>query len=183
MQEYSNQNRRVTIEHSLWLMPAEPLKTLLQSIIDRLAFANGAVGFDPHVTVFCGRSDDKTTIATAQHIANMFSPIELVAVKIDFTSVYTKSLFVQFDESETSRCIHAAAKTRSAHGSSYEFNPHLSLLYKTISLETLSEIRQSLAVPLGPYAFDRLRAIETEIPLTEPEQIKKWRTVFDAALH
>jgi len=27
-----------------------------------------------------------------------------------------------------------------------------------------------------------LRAIETEIPLTQPEQIKRWRTVFECTL-
>jgi hypothetical protein len=35
-----------------WLMPAEPLKTKLQSLIDRLADQNaGSISFEPHITV------------------------------------------------------------------------------------------------------------------------------------
>jgi hypothetical protein len=30
--------------------------------------------------------------------------------------------------------------------------------------------------------FDRLSVIETEIPLTRPEQITRWRTVHDCPL-
>jgi hypothetical protein len=45
-----------------------------------------------------------------------------------------------------------------------------------------AEICQTLDVPKGIYFFDRLRAIETEIPLTQPEQIKRWRTVFECTL-
>jgi hypothetical protein len=34
-----------------WLIPAEPLKTKLQSLIDRLADQHGSIAFEPHITV------------------------------------------------------------------------------------------------------------------------------------
>jgi hypothetical protein len=61
-------------------------------------------------------------------------------------------------------------------------SPHLSLLYKTMPLAMLAGICQAFDVPKGPYVFDRLRAIETEIPLTGPDQIKRWRTVFECTI-
>jgi hypothetical protein len=169
--------------YSLWLVPAEPLKGQLRSIIEQLAAKYEAVDFEPHVTISAGGiSDDNETRAVARNIAGRFSPLELTVQKLDHTSDYTKTLFVQFDESEMARRMFYAIKESSSRPSNYLLNPHLSLLYKTISVATQSEICRTLDVPKGIYFFDGLRAIETESPLTQPEQIKRWRTVFECML-
>jgi hypothetical protein len=169
-------------EHSFWLLPAEPLKRQLRSIIQQLAKKYDAIDFEPHVTISCGPSDDDQTHTIARGIASLFSPVELTPMKLDYTSEYTKTLCIQFQESEVVRRMFDAIKDRSAQPLNYVLNPHLSLLYKTMPVATQAELSRTVDVPKGIYFFDRLRAIETEIPLTQPKQIKIWRTVFECAL-
>jgi hypothetical protein len=69
------------------------------------------------------------------------------------------------------RRIFDAVKRSSTRPSNYVFNP-----------ATQAEICRTLDVPQGIYFFGGLRAIETENPLTQPEQIKRWRTVFECML-
>ena len=169
-------------EHSFWLLPAEPIKWQLHSIIQQLAKKYDAIDFEPHVTISSGPSDDDQTRTVTRGIASLFSLGELIPVKLDYTSAYTKTLFIQFQESEAVRRMSDAIKDRNALPVNYVLNPHLSLLYKTMPVAMQAEICRTLDVPKGIYLFDRLRAVETEIPLTLPEQIKRWRTVFECAL-
>lgn len=169
-------------EHCFWLLPAEPIQRQLHSIVQQLAKEYDAIDFEPHVTISSGPSDDDQTHTVARGIASLFSLGELMPVKLAYTSEYTKTLFIQFQESEVVRRMSDAIKDRSARPVNYVLNPHLSLLYKTMPVAKQAEICRTLDVPKGIYFFDRLRAIETEIPLTQPEQIKRWRTVFECTL-
>jgi hypothetical protein len=74
------------------------------------------------------------------------------------------------------------AKDLYSRRSDYEFNPHLSLLYKTLPEIKQKELCRALEVPTGAYAFDRLQMIETELPIEEPGPVRRWRQVCDVAL-
>lgn len=169
-------------EHSFWLVPAEPLRSQLQSIIRQLAKTYDAVDFEPHVTLSSVPSNDAQTFAIARQIAGHYRQVELNPLKLDHTSEYTKTLFIQFQDSAAARHLSDAIKARSMKPVNYILNPHLSLLYKILPQTVLAELEQTLEVPKGPYIFDRVCAIETEIPLSESQQIKRWRTVFECAL-
>ena len=169
-------------EYSFWLLPAEPLRAVLYSIIQELADTFTGVYFEPHVTISCGPSSNDESLALAREIASQFTPVELTPTGLDHTNLYTKTLFIQFEESASLREMSVHIRKHSSRPSSYLLNPHLSLLYKIAPLETRTKIGQTLRVPKGIYRFDRLKVIETEIPLTQPEQIKRWRTVFESKL-
>jgi Cyclic phosphodiesterase-like protein len=169
-------------EHSFWLLPAEPLNKQLHSIVQQLAKKYDAIDFDPHVTIFSGPFVDDQTNTIARAIARLFSHGKLIPVKCDYTCVYTKTLFIQFQDSEVVRRMSDAIRDRSARPVNYVLNPHMSLLYKTMAVAKQAEICRTLDVPKGIYFFDRLRVIETEIPVTRPEQIKRWRMVFECGL-
>ena len=111
-------------EHSFWLLPAEPFKRQLHSIIQQLAKKYDAVDFEPHVTISSGHSDDDHTQAMTRGIANLFSLGELIPVKLDYTSAYTKTLFIQFQESEAVRRMSDAIRDRSARPVNHILNPH-----------------------------------------------------------
>ena len=168
--------------HSIWLVPTAPLQSPLRAVIRHLATQYDAVDFAPHVTISAGTSDDAETCAIVRDIAARFAPVELTFEKLDYTSLYTKTLFVQFHQSAIAQSMCDAIKAASAHPSGYVLNPHLSLIYKTMPEATQAEISRVLEVPQGVYRFDRLRAIETEAPLTRPDQVRRWRVVFEAAL-
>lgn len=109
-------------EFTLWLVPREPLRSTLSAIIRRLAANLDAVEFELHVPIFCGPSTEEEARATATALAARFS------ARLDYTDRYTKTLFVQFEESAVARRMFEAARGGCSSWSDYAFNPHLSLL-------------------------------------------------------
>jgi 2'-5' RNA ligase len=169
-------------EYTLWLTPREPLRSTLRSIIRRLAASLDAVEFEPHVTVYCGPSTETEARAVAHLIARQFSPIELTADRLCHTEQYTKTLFVQFQETATIRQIFEAAAKGYSRQSNYILNPHLSLLYKTLPEAKRIELCEALDVPMGDYKFDRIRMIETELPIEDAGPVRRWRVVCEEAI-
>jgi Cyclic phosphodiesterase-like protein len=166
----------------LWLTPSEPLRSTLRSIIHRLAVLLDAVEFEPHVTVYCGPSTKAEARAVAHMIAKQFPPIQLTADRLCHTERYTKTLFVQFQESAAVRQIFEAAAVGYSHQSNYILNPHLSLLYKTLPETKRRELCETLDVPMGEYRFDHIRMIETELPIEDAGPIRRWRVVCNDAI-
>jgi len=164
------------------LTPCEPLRSALRSIIRRLAASLDAVEFEPHMTVYCGPSTGAEARAVAQMIAKQFSPIELRADRLCHTERYTKTLFVQFQESTAARQMFDVAAAGYSCQSNYILNPHLSLLYKTLPEVKRRELCETLEVPMGDYEFDRIRMIETELPIQDAGPVRRWRVVCDEAL-
>jgi hypothetical protein len=169
-------------EFTLWVTPSEPLCSLLRSTIFRLAARFDAIEFEPHVTVFCGPSADDEARAVARRIATQFAPIELVADRLDHSDLFTKTLFVQFEESACLRHMFEVAATNFSRGSDYVLNPHLSLLYKKQPARSREHLCETLGAPMGVYTFDRIRMIETELPIEDEGPIRRWRVVCDEPL-
>lgn len=169
-------------EFTLWLTPCEPLRATLRSIIHRLAASLDAVEFEPHLTVYCGPSTHAEARAVASLIARQFSPIELTADRLCHTERYTKTLFVQFQETAAVRQIFEVAAAGYSRQSDYILNPHLSLLYKTLPESERSELCETLDVPIGDYKFDRIRMVETELPIEDAGPVRRWRVVCDEAI-
>ena len=169
-------------EFTLWLTPRDPRRSLLRSTIHRLAEELDAVEFEPHVTVYCGQSTEEEASAIARRVATGFGPLELTAVRLDHTERYTKTLFVQFEESTLLREIFEVVAASYALQSDYVLNPHLSLLYKKLPANERRKLCQSLDVPMGNYRFDRVRMIETELPIEDDGPVRRWRVVCDQPL-
>ena len=168
-------------EFTLWLTPAEPLRSALRSIIGLLAATLDAVEFEPHVTVFCGPSTEAAARGLVQKIASRTSPVVLTADRLDQTEIFTKTLFVQFHESAPLRRMFETVKA-SSPPSDYVLNPHLSLLYRKLTAVKRQELCETLAVPTGAYSFDRVRMVETELPIEDDGPVRRWRVVGDEAL-
>lgn len=169
-------------EHSFWLIPAEPLAGQLRAIIQQLAQIYDAIAFEPHVTLSSGPSNDDLTRTIGRDVAKLFSHGELIPVNLEHTDAFAKTVYIQFQDTGAARQISDAIKARNARCANYILNPHLSLIYKTMPVAMRADICRTLGLPKKTYVFDRLRAIETEIPLTEPSQVKRWRTVFEFPL-
>jgi 2'-5' RNA ligase len=169
-------------EFTLWLTPSEPQRSLLRSTIRRLAARLDAVEFEPHVTVFCGSSTEDEARAVAGKIAMRFAPIELTAVRLDHSELFTKTLFVQFNESARLREMFEMVAADFSHPSNYVLNPHMSLLYKKQTEAGRRNLCASLEVPMGYYGFDRIRMIETELPIEDDGPIRRWRELCDEPL-
>ncbi len=134
------------------------------------------------MTVYCGPSTDGEARAVARTIARRIPPIQLTAYRLCHTEHYTKTLFVQFYESTAVRQIFEVAAAGYSRQSNYILNPHLSLLYKTLPEHERMELCETLYVPMGDYKFDRIRMIETELPIEDAGPVRRWRVVCDDAI-
>ena len=96
-------------EFALWLMPDDLTKRRVQPVIQTLAKTYDAPSFDAHVTVYAGPSNDAEMKAIVAAVSG-FLPVRLAAEKLNHTNAYTKTLFVQFGESENLRSMFESAK-------------------------------------------------------------------------
>jgi hypothetical protein len=168
-------------EFTLWLMPKEPLRGQMRSIIRDLAVEFDAVEFEPHVTVYCGRSSQPEAASVGRAISRAFAPLELKVADIDHSRTFTKTLFVQFRESGVLRRMFEMAGSRFKLKGDYELKPHLSLLYKTLDDVEREVAAAGISVPTD-YVFDTLRVVETQVPIEDEAPVRAWRTVYEAAL-
>jgi hypothetical protein len=169
-------------EFTLWLLPSEPLGSELRSIINQLAARFDAVEFEPHVTVFCGPSTVIEAQDVLEVIANEYAPIELAAEGLDQTKRYTKTFFVQFQEAAILRKMSESAANNYKRPSNYILNPHLSLLYKSLPDAARRNLCETINVPKGTFLFDRVRIIETELPIEDHRPIERWQVIREAKL-
>ena len=170
-------------EYSLWLLPAEPLRGVLCAIIRNLARIYDSVEFEPHVTIYSGPSDDAEASEILHKLATQFTAVNMNLSKLGLGTEYTKAVFINVNDSAAARVMRELAKTTSSSPHNYVLRPHLSLLYKRLPGRVLIEVSQSLLVPDGEYPFDRVRVVETEVPVTGPDSIRRWRTVGDCSLN
>jgi hypothetical protein len=96
---------------------------------------------------------------------------------LDYTDRFTKTLFLQFVESAVAQLMFEAARDCYASPSDYAFNPHLSLIYKRLPEAKQRKLCQTLSAPRGNYTFDRVRMIETELPIEDAGPVRRWKAI------
>jgi hypothetical protein len=102
--------------------------------------------------------------------------------RLDHSERFTKTLFVEFQESARVREMFEMTASGFSRPSDYVLNPHLSLLYKKEPAAERRKLCDSLDVPMGNYRFDRIRMIETELPIEDDGPIRRWRELCDEPL-
>lgn len=166
-------------EYTFWLIPALRLRNQLLLLIRELAKKYDVEPVDPHVTVYSGSSDDAEALAIAQHIVGIFAPLKLDFEKLGHTKLLHKTLFMQFRQSPELQRMTEFIRSNCAHPSSYELNPHVSLLYKQMLESEQEKLCRTLPVPQGDCTFDGLQVIEMGTPFrADRSSIRRWRTVF-----
>lgn len=155
-----------------WLLPAEPARGYFRETISRLAAELDAPVFEPHLTLAVGPD----SMAQAQRILSdvAVAPIELHVSGVHYTSKFTKTLFVRFGSTP------ALEKLRESLGletSSEPFDPHVSLLYKTLPAEKQSELAATIHLPFQSVRFDALEVVRCRVPVTTSADITAWETI------
>jgi 2'-5' RNA ligase len=155
-----------------WLLPASPARELLHETIGRLAAECDAPLFAPHLTLAVGPD----SVAQAQRIfAGVTArPIELHAKGIHFTSRFTKTLFVRFDSSPA---LDQLRDSLGLEAGDRPFDPHVSLLYKTLPVETQSLLAATIHLPCQDVRFDAVEVVRCRVPVTTAADVAAWQIV------
>ncbi|MDP9127962.1 MAG: hypothetical protein M3N08_06875 [Pseudomonadota bacterium] len=171
--------------YSFWLIPAEPLRTALTGLVRSLAAEFGGPEFDPHLTLYVGPSTPEEARRSAELLAQAFEPAEIEAERLEQSAIFSKTFFMRFRESNRARLMFEMLRDHAVVPSTYAFNPHLSLLYKTMAESERKELclrsLESFGIALGRWRFDRVCAVEFEEPWTE-KSARSYKVIADYKL-
>jgi 2'-5' RNA ligase len=158
-----------------WLIPAEPAREFFHRTIRELAKRFGAVEFEPHVTVFLGKVDGRPP---KEVLSSLGSPrISLSARRTEQSNKFTKTLFVQFERSDSLQSLADRIQELSGADKPYLVNPHLSLLYHNIAARTRRALAETIQLPLREVRFHRLCAMLCKSPTKTADDVRDWKLI------
>jgi hypothetical protein len=161
-----------------WLLPAAPARDFFRAAVDRLARECDAPNFEPHLTLTVGPDSAADAHRVLTGIAA--GPIELHAAGIHFATKFTKTLFVQFNSSpELDRLRDSLGLERRDND---PFDPHVSLLYKSISVEKQSQLAAAMKLPFQTVWFDAIQAVRCRVPVVASADVAAWEVLASLRL-
>jgi cyclic phosphodiesterase-like protein len=162
-----------------WLIPAEPARSHFRSLIRDLARRFDAPVFGPHVTLYVTEFGNENLAAVLRDTFHNVSSPCLSIIAINFSNEFTKTLFVKFRPDESLARLNGKLRSASASPREYQLNPHLSLIYKTMSPETKAEMANSLRLPFDEIRFDSAKAVISPAKIESRADVEAWRVVAE----
>ncbi|HEY4281777.1 MAG TPA: hypothetical protein VGM62_01850 [Chthoniobacterales bacterium] len=153
-----------------WLVPANPECELFDDILRILAKQLHAARFEPHLTL-CRAADTRSASKVLRQIRA--KPIRLRIRGVAHGSKFTKTLYIRFSVNESLRRLVAdlGGDPKSLR------DPHVSLVYKTLSPQMRRELATVMKLPFREVTFDRIKAIRTSIPVESGKDVEGWRVI------
>jgi len=161
-----------------WLVPAEPMRSSLASTIAQLASRLDAPLFEPHVTIYVAASGNEDPHEFINAASSGCAPFPLTVRDIQCSEEFTKTVFVQFEPSAGLSEMSRKVREVSGSNDAYELNPHLSLIYKTMTKKQRAQLAASIQLPFTEVLFDTLKAVVCPTtPIRSREDVENWRVV------
>ena len=160
-----------------WLIPAEPARTHFASVISDLAARFDAPVFEPHLTIYGTTMGMEDGAALLKQVVAGCPTYSLHLSRISYSDEYTKTVFAEFHPSEALSRLSANFREASSIKDEYELNPHVSLIYKTMSTERKAEIASSVRLPFEEVIFDSARVVISPADIKSREDVEAWRVV------
>lgn len=173
-------SRRIVIAY--WLIPSEPARSYYQNLIYDLAERYNAPEFEPHVTVHVAVDCTDTVDEVLSQAVRGCQRIVLQALEVDGSNEFTKTLFVRFAVTTQLQRLNQSIRIATQNSFDYQLNPHLSLLYKTISTQDRRLLTHSIDVPFPEVTFDSLKAVRCVSPTQNRADVEAWRVVAEKPL-
>jgi 2'-5' RNA ligase len=173
-------SRQIVIAY--WLIPAEPARSFFQGAIDDLARRYDAPVFEPHVTVHVGVNCTDKVDGVLSNGARGCERIVLQVLEVSGSSEFVKTLFVQFAVTTQLQQLNHSIRTAARDSSDYQLNPHLSLLYKRMSIQDRRLLTYSIEVPFPEVTFDSLKAVRCMSPTQSRADVEAWYVLAEKPL-
>jgi len=150
-----------------WLIPTEPTRRFLAKLIADLARRYDAPVFEPQIV---------------SQVATVCGPIQLKTLDAQHSSEFTKTLFVQLALNANLQRLSELIRQRSPRSSHYHLNPHISLLYRRMSLAARRELARSIRLPFSEVVFDSVCAVRCASPTRNRAEVEAWRVIATKSL-
>ena len=162
-----------------WLIPAEPARSYFRSLINDLARRFDAPVFEPHVTLYVTEPGHENPAGVLRETFRDIERPRLSITAIKYSDEFTKTLFVEFQPDESLARLNGKLRAASASRHKYQLNPHLSLIYKTMSSETKVQLANSLRIPSDDVRFDSTKAVISPARIESRADVEAWRVVAE----
>lgn len=168
---------------SVWLVPVKKDETDLSKVIKGLSQRHNSAPFLPHITIYGEVAADIQEVEDAALSAiGGFAPFTVEKERLDYSSEWSKTLFVQIRPSKILSEIHRRLRERLIEHCDYVLNPHISLVYKEemTKEEKLQEI-PNLTIP-DLITIDRVAITFPQNPIEKSRDVASWQTLFVARI-
>jgi 2'-5' RNA ligase len=160
-----------------WLIPAEPAGSYFNSLIRDLARRFDAPIFEPHVTLYVTESQNEDPGGLLRTTFRNIKPPRFSITTTNYSDEFTKTLFVEFRPDELLAELNRKLRAGSASQREYPLNPHLSLIYKTMSRDQKRDLAASITLPFTAVCFDSVKAVISPANIKSREDVEAWRVV------
>jgi 2'-5' RNA ligase len=160
-----------------WLIPAEPTRSHFASVISDLAARFDAPIFEPHMTVYAATMASENEAASLARVVADSPTYSLRIGGVAHSDEFTKTVFVQFHPSEALSRLSANFREASSIKDEYQFNPHLSLIYKKMPPARKAEIATKVSLPFEEVLFDSAQAVVIPADIKSRGDVEAWRVV------
>ena len=161
---------------AFWLVPAPVVRDFFVSIIGELAARLDGPVFEPHLTLFGGIINHDRTMQVFRTLP-IASSYHLEIEGIFSSTKYTKTLFVRFHLSDELRELRRAITDALDLEVGDDFDPHLSLLYKSMTPGEQEELARSIKIPFQQARFEGLKAIAHPAQIATRADVEAWREI------
>jgi 2'-5' RNA ligase len=166
----------ITSPFSFWLIPARPLAEQLAHTIQALCRQYDATPFAPHVTLFVGRRQaDEDMLALGQKAADETPAFTLRLQKVDYSDFLFNTLFLQFAPHPSAAKMVQTIQASLHNPDDYQFDPHLSLIYKSMPTAVLQKLARSIQFDTDAFLFDRLSLVVPDPKTNDWLDTAGWR--------
>ena len=157
--------------YSIWLVPSYRDKKYLNKIIHNLARQYGAPKFSAHITVY----SDVTSLRKAKAAVQSLSSCKIPVCKtgIGQSDYLWKTLFIKIKKDKNLNKIHKSLHT--ILGTKYDFEPHISLIYKKMDSSTKRKIKNSLKIKKS-FSFGEIAIVRSS------KCVRDWKMIYKASL-
>ena len=160
-----------------WLTPAEPAHQYFTTVISELAAQFDAPVFEPHVTVYVTKAEEKNAAELLQRAVANCPPSRLLISGLGYSGRFTKTIFVQFRPNHELAALSESFRFASNSHQEYQLQPHLSLVYKTMPDQAKATIARALVLPFNEIVFDSAKAVVSPARITSREDVEAWRVM------
>ena len=164
-----------------WLIPAEPARSFFERTIVDLARRYNAPVFEPHMTIYVGldRVEAEEVIAKAVSGCRF---VQAKVLKVSQSGEFIKTLFVQFAMDGKLQQLNEMIRDAAQNSFDYQLKPHLSLLYKKMSILERRQLAHLIKLPFLEVTFDSIKAVRCTSPTRTRADVEAWRVMATKAL-
>lgn len=157
--------------HAIWLTFSESDRNYLKNIINNLSEKYHAPKFEPHITVYGLVNSEMSVIESiAKEATQNFNTFLVEKSEILQSEELWKTVYIELKINNQLELIYKNLKKHFEKIVKYEFNPHISLIYKILPIEEKIKIINELKIK-SEFTVNKL-VIQKFFP-----EVEKWKII------